>query len=126
MEAPGEASTAMDEDQDDFLASAPSSPPPVPPGSFQELNGGIHNDRINGDRINGDRINGDSSPVPPPHRTNAFSSPSPQPRIDPEACKLSGNKYFIAKDYPKAIAEYTKGRRGAHPNHRSIACLMAD
>lgn len=101
MEAPGEASTAMDMDHDESLPSAPSSPPPLAPGAFQEMNGGI----------NDDRINGNSSPVPPPHRTNPFSSPPPQPTIDPEACKSLGNKYFITKDYKKAIAEYTKGRR---------------
>jgi hypothetical protein len=111
MEAPGEASVAMDVEQDESVPSAPSSPPPVPPTSFQELNGGI-----NHDRIIDDRINGDSSPVPPPHRINTFSSPPqpppppPPPTIDPEACKSLGNKYFSSKDYKKAIAEYTKGK----------------
>lgn len=41
------------------------------------------------------------SPTPPPHR--------PQPTVDAEACKAAGNKFFKAKDYKKAIAEYTKG-----------------
>lgn len=52
--------------------------------------------------------NGMSSPVPPPHAENPFSSPPPKPSVDPEACKALGNKYFVAKDYTKAIQEYTK------------------
>lgn len=48
-----------------------------------------------------------SSPIPPPHKV---PSPPPKPAIDPEACKALGNKYFKAKDYTKAIAEYTKGK----------------
>ena len=51
-------------------------------------------------------MNGDGSPMPPPHRV---PSPPPRPSIDAEACKATGNKYFKAKDYPRAIAEYTKG-----------------
>ena len=51
--------------------------------------------------------NGDSSPVPPPHQTPPPSLPKPS--HDPEECKALGNKYFKAKDYTKAIAEYTKG-----------------
>lgn len=59
------------------------------------------------DAVNGHvDTNGDSTPVPPPHKVQ---SPPPKPAIDPEACKATGNKYFKAKDYPKAIAEYTKG-----------------
>ncbi|KAI9770146.1 MAG: hypothetical protein M1840_003596 [Geoglossum simile] len=49
--------------------------------------------------------NGDGKPVPPPHRTQA--SPSP-PLVDAEAFKAAGNKFFKAKDYEKAIVEYTK------------------
>lgn len=50
--------------------------------------------------------NGDGAPAPPPHRTPA--SPPP-PTEDAEAFKAAGNKYFKAKDYDKAIQEYTKG-----------------
>ena len=64
------------------------------PGSFEGANGSA------------EHTNGDSSPVPPPHKTP--SSP-PKPAHDPEECKALGNKYFKAKDYTKAIAEYTKG-----------------
>ena len=53
-------------------------------------------------------VNGDSSPVPPPHKA---PSPPPKPAFDPEACKALGNKYFKAKDYTKAVQEYTKGTK---------------
>lgn len=52
-------------------------------------------------------MNNESSPVPPPHK---IPSPPAKPDIDPEACKAIGNKYFKAKDYTKAIQEYTKGK----------------
>ena len=61
-----------------------------------------------------DAVNGhadtesENTPIPPPHKVQ---SPPPKPAIDPEVCKATGNKYFKAKDYPKAIAEYTKGKR---------------
>jgi hypothetical protein len=56
--------------------------------------------------------NGDSSPAPPPHK--APSAP-PKPDLDPEACKAMGNKYFKAKDYSKAVEEYTKGKEIIRP-----------
>ena len=47
----------------------------------------------------------EKSPTPPPHRT-----PLPKkPFLDPEACKMSGNKYYNVKDFKMAIAEYSKG-----------------
>ena len=66
-------------------------------GDFSDMNGNGHL-----------RMNGDSSPAPPPHKT---PSPPPKPAIDPEACKATGNKYFKAKDYTKAVQEYTKGTK---------------
>lgn len=53
-----------------------------------------------------EQINNDGSPIPPPHKT---PSPPPKPAYDPEACKAIGNKYFKAKDYTRAVQEYTKG-----------------
>lgn len=73
-----------------------SSPPATPsqdtPGAFPE-------DTTNG-TTNGYE---ERSPTPPPHKE------PPPPVVDPEACKAAGNKFFKAKDYEKAIAEYTKG-----------------
>ena len=50
--------------------------------------------------------NREAIPTPPPHKN---PSPPPKPSIDPEACKALGNKYFKARDYTMAVAEYTKG-----------------
>ena len=62
---------------------------------------------INGVSDN-EQMNGDDSPIPPPHKV---PSPPPKPAYDPEACKALGNKYFKAKDYTKAVQEYTKGEK---------------
>ena len=51
-------------------------------------------------------INGEKSPTPPPHTS---SVPATKPSVNPEECKALGNKYFKAKDFDRAIAEYTKG-----------------
>ena len=55
-----------------------------------------------------EQMNSEASPIPPPHKT---PSPPPKPTYDPEACKATGNKYFKAKDYTKAVQEYTKGEQ---------------
>ena len=64
---------------------------------------------------------GDGGPVPPPHKT---PSPPPKPAYDPEVCKATGNKYFKAKDFTRAIQEYTKGQESSHnlPNYRLASC----
>lgn len=46
----------------------------------------------------------DSAPAPPPHK-----DPTSPPPVDAEACKAAGNKFFKAREYAKAIQEYTKG-----------------
>lgn len=115
MDAPGEAVPSMEVDDESPTPSVSSSPP-MSPGFFPDIPGGMDDDR-----------NGDSSPVPPPHGINTTSSPPPapkssfpappsipplqpqQPTVDAEACKTLGNKYFIAKDYKRAVKEYTKG-----------------
>ena len=57
--------------------------------------------------------NGDGGPVPPPHKTPS-PPPPPKPAYDPEACKATGNKYFKAKDFTRAIQEYTKCQQSSH------------
>lgn len=57
-----------------------------------------------------------SSPAPPPHKA---PSPPPKPAFDPEACKATGNKYFKAKDYTRAVEEYTKGS-----NYSLFVCVV--
>ena len=64
---------------------------------------GYASDHANGSSSD---TNADNSPVDAPPKS---PSPPPKPAYDPEECKSLGNKYFKAKDYSKAIAEYTKG-----------------
>lgn len=65
------------------------------PGGFPSTNG------VNGDKA-GEKGEGEGEaeapPVPPPHAP-----------VDAEACKASGNKFYKAGQYERAIAEYTKG-----------------
>jgi len=78
--------------------------PQQAPGAFPQANG-------NG--VNGDQSE-QSGPAPPPHRSATSSpaqssSPVQSPPVDAEQCKEAGNKFFKAKQYDKAIEEYTKG-----------------
>lgn len=77
--------------------SLPSTPSKEAPGAFPGPS--TDDDAANG--ING-HID-ERSPTPPPHKV------APVPKVDPEACKAAGNKFFKAKDYDRAIQEYTKG-----------------
>ena len=80
------------------------SPEPYPTDDDTEMETLASQD-INGVNSHS-QLNGDSSPAPPLHKA---PSPPPKPLLDPEACKATGNKYFKAKDYTRAIEEYTKG-----------------
>ncbi|KAL9600547.1 MAG: hypothetical protein Q9219_003093 [cf. Caloplaca sp. 3 TL-2023] len=99
MSAPSDPPTPMDVDQSDDTSSAASTPPPVAPSHHPDANGA--NDDSDLERT--------TSPIPPPHRFVPPTSPPPKPAMDPEACKVLGNKYYKNKDFVKAIAEYTKG-----------------
>jgi hypothetical protein len=89
------------------IAESPATPLKSAPGAFPDNANGT----VNG--VNGD-YGDEKSPTPPPHRV-----PMPEkPAIDAEAAKAAGNKFFKAKDYSKAIAEYTKGNCGL-----SVPCL---
>lgn len=81
-------------------SSMKTSPPVTPlqsaPGAFPDS---TTNDDTNG--VNGH--DNEKSPTPPPHKE------PPPPPVDAEACKAAGNKFFKAKDFPRAILEYTKG-----------------
>ena len=103
MSAPSDPPTPMDLDLEAGYGT-PSSPPSNLNGSYKQASGIGHGHPASS------RVNGDSGPLPPPHGTNPTSSPPPKSAIDPEACKALGNKYFKAKDYTKAIQEYSKGR----------------
>ena len=73
-------------------ASQPATPAQETPGAFPNGNGDA----------NGVSDHEEKSPTPPPHK--------PQ-KVDPEACKAAGNKYFKAKDYDRAVQEYSKGKQ---------------
>lgn len=77
---------------------APVSASKTAPGAFPELANGT----VNG--VNGDH-GGEKSPTPPPHRVPMAE----KSMVDAEAAKAAGNKFFKAKDYGRAIAEYTRG-----------------
>lgn len=101
-EADANGST-MDIDQPEQPSSPKKNSPPTTP--FQSAPGAFPDSAANGE-TNG--VNGhedEKSPTPPPH-----NEPPPPPPVDAEACKAAGNKFFKAKDYSRAIAEYTKGR----------------
>lgn len=95
------ASTPVDSEQEATASPVPSSPGTAAsnnvPGSFPKVNGRRDSD------------DEESGPVPPPHRTPTSPPPPETPKVDPEACKAAGNKFFKAKDYDKAIKEYTRG-----------------
>ncbi|KAJ9498785.1 hypothetical protein LTR99_007768 [Exophiala xenobiotica] len=74
-------------------SSQPATPSQDAPGAFPD------EPATNG--VNG---HNEQSPTPPPHK----AAPAPKEKVDPEACKAAGNKFFKAKDYDKAIAEYSK------------------
>ena len=120
----GSSPAPMDMDRDQT-----ASPPPA---SLAIPNGSPQKSHINGNA--NDNINGATSPVaqedapprPPPHRTP--TSPSlqsqqipPQQQVDPETFKAIGNKFFKAKEYDKAIGEYSKAIEAdpSSPTYRS-------
>jgi len=114
MSVPSEPNPPMDVDSEALANDPPSSPTPMTWTASQQTNG-----------TSRENINGEDSPIPPPHGSNPATSPPPKPTIDPEACKVSGNKYFKAKDYAKAIQEYSKGRAtGTLIRHSIIPCHL--
>jgi DnaJ homolog subfamily C member 7 len=100
-------STPMDVDED--TPANGTSQPPTPshdaPGAFP---GDAEDATSSKDRD-------EKSPTPPPHRV------PPAPKVDPEACKAAGNKFFKAKDYDRAVQEYTKGKIGSG---RVLLCIL--
>lgn len=81
-----------------------TSPPPQ-----QNIPGSFEIPKLNGRK---DSATNGEGPVPPPHKSNPTSptpiaAPTPE---DAEAFKTAGNKFYKAKEYKKAIEEYTKGK----------------
>lgn len=115
MSAMEDQPTPMDIDGD-----LTSSPPPMSPANANanaekvpKQNGTNGTMTPNGEE--------EAAPRPPPHRvptsppTQQAPAPEPvpaapeKPAVDAEACKITGNKFFKAKEYEKAIKEYSKG-----------------
>ncbi|KAL1297002.1 hypothetical protein AAFC00_004597 [Neodothiora populina] len=72
------------------------------------------------------QTNGAAAPPPPPHG----SSPPPQPSVDAEAYKAAGNKFFKAREYEKAVQEYTKAvqaepQNATYLSNRAAAYMSA-
>jgi DnaJ family protein C protein 7 len=93
------SAASMSSPREDTDAMEESTPAPQTPGAFPQSNGtnGSHSE--------------EDVPAPPPHKTPASPPPQPEvPAVDAERCKEAGNKFYKAKQYDKAIEEYTKGR----------------
>ena len=97
-----QAPTPMDIDRESTASPAQSQPQP-PSSPPAEGSASSASQKINGDS-NGNKTEEDAAPPPPPHKV-----PTSPPPIDPEACKAAGNKFFKAREWQKAINEYSKG-----------------
>jgi DnaJ family protein C protein 7 len=92
---------SMDVDEPQPPTSPIKTSPPVTP--LQSAPGAFPDSTMNSDTNGVNGHDDEKSPTPPPHKE------PPPPPVDAEACKAAGNKFFKAKDYPRAIMEYTKG-----------------
>lgn len=103
LSARASSNMASDPERMDIDSEAPTSPPPQTnmPGTFDSP-------KTNGTPA--PPSNGEG-PVPPPHKSNPTSpaAASPPTAEEAEAFKAAGNKFYKAKEYKKAIEEYTKG-----------------
>ncbi|KAK6372251.1 hypothetical protein LTR64_004167 [Lithohypha guttulata] len=83
---------------DDAQADAGTNSQPATPGTNNTPGAFPSSENLS----NGDLREDTKSPPPPPHRISS------QPKMDPEAAKAAGNKFFKAKDYGRAVVEYSK------------------
>ncbi|KAK8167355.1 hypothetical protein BC567DRAFT_13603 [Phyllosticta citribraziliensis] len=99
--------TPMDVDREATSSPAPASPSTKANGTPE---------------ANGDK----AAPTPPPHKTPASSPPQ-----DAESFKAAGNKFFKAKDYEKAIKEYSKAieadpKSATYRSNRAAALMSSN
>ncbi|KAI9846073.1 MAG: hypothetical protein M1837_004329 [Sclerophora amabilis] len=113
----GDSTTPMDIDQNEPPSNPSSSPTSMTPGAFPATNG----------------TNGDVSPAPPPHKvpTSPPAAPPQRSTADAESFKAAGNKFFKAKDFDKAISEYTKAidadpQSSTYLSNRAAAYMSAN
>lgn len=100
-------SSMSDPDRMDIDSEGPNGAP-ASPSPQTNMPGSFDSPKMNG--TNGSPSN--EGPVPPPHKSNP-TSPATVPASTPEeaeAFKTAGNKFYKAKEYKKAIEEYTKGK----------------
>lgn len=86
--------------------TSPSSTPP--PGAFPISNGGV---KVNGDANDAEGGEDEEGPQPPPHKTppNGEAEGGIGGKEEAEERKAAGNKFYKAKQYQKAVEEYSKG-----------------
>ncbi|KKY24775.1 putative small glutamine-rich tetratricopeptide repeat-containing protein a [Phaeomoniella chlamydospora] len=110
-------------DMDEVTASSSSPAAPSSPATSSSNATGPDTASAN--------VNGDKSPTPPPHKVQPTPAAPPKPEVDAEACKAAGNKFFKAKDYTRAIAEYTKAveadpKSSTYLSNRAAAYMSAN
>ena len=100
------SSNMSDPDRMDVDSEGPNGAPTSPPPQAN-MPGAFDSPKPNGTPA---ASNGEG-PVPPPHKSNPTSpaAASPPTVEEAEAFKAAGNKFYKAKEYKKAIEEYTKG-----------------
>jgi DnaJ homolog subfamily C member 7 len=96
-----------DPERMDIDSEGPNGAAPASPAAQANMPGSFDAPKTNGRK---DSVNGEG-PVPPPHKSNPTSPvPIAAPTAEEaEAFKTAGNKFYKAKEYKKAIEEYTKG-----------------
>lgn len=104
-------SAMSDSERMDIDSEGPNgnTAPVTSPAPQQNIPGSFEIPKLNGRK---DSATNGEGPVPPPHKSNP---PSPAPVAAPtpedaEAFKTAGNKFYKAREYKKAIEEYTKGK----------------
>ncbi|KAH7418439.1 hypothetical protein BKA64DRAFT_199238 [Cadophora sp. MPI-SDFR-AT-0126] len=99
------SSNMSDPDRMDIDSEGPNGAPTSPPPQAN-MPGAFDSPKPNGTLATS---NGEG-PVPPPHKSNPTSpaAVSPPTAEEAEAFKAAGNKFYKAKEYKKAIEEYTK------------------
>jgi DnaJ family protein C protein 7 len=98
------------------IDSDPHAQPATTPATTESMPGAFNGAAdVNMNGVNGpaaDKKDRDEeAPTPPPHKstpTSPVAPPAPTPE-DAEAFKNAGNTYYKAREYKRAIEEYTKG-----------------
>jgi len=104
-------SAARDTDGEPMVEGtpAPQTPTSSAPGAFPMSNGDVN---MTGDGDDGEAAGrseeGSDAPVPPAHGAQENGEVEKE-KEDPEARKAAGNAFYKAKEYARAVEEYSKG-----------------